>query len=223
MMIVRDGGRFLTTAIESVLGQSRPVHELIVVDGDSKDDTRRRARAAGAVVVQQPGTGTGNARNHGIALATGRYVAFLDHDDIWLHNKLARQLDALQREPAARFAISMVDMKPIDANLSLVHPNLRANASRGAVMGWTPSTFLAERALFDDIGMFDEELEIGSDMDFFARLIDSNTPGTLVRESLVIKQLHCSNLSTNVRRNASDLMAVVRRSVNRRRKALETP
>jgi glycosyltransferase involved in cell wall biosynthesis len=217
--IVRNGSRFISDAIQSVFAQSHAVDVLNVVDGNTKGFKVQNPAPPGAIVAQQPGVGIGNARNYGIALSTCRYVAFLDHDDLWLPNKLARQIDALQRQPSSRFAIAMLDTQTVNTSDASVHPNLQANAHRGDFIGWTPSTFIAERTLFDDIGNFDEELKIASDMDFFARLIDSKTPGAELKEVLVTKRLHNSNLSIDVKTNEAEMLTVIERSIDRKKAA----
>src|SRR2546423_7727277 len=77
--------RYLPQAIDSALGQTHPPLEVIVVDDGSTDDTPRVLDAYGDRIraVRQANQGAGAARNAGIAVARGEYVAFLDSDDLW--------------------------------------------------------------------------------------------------------------------------------------------
>lgn len=89
---------FIGEAIESVLAQSIPVREVIVVDDGSTDDSAKIIRGLRSPVVQliqQPNQGESIARNRGIEEATGEWIAFLDADDIWKPDKLQRQMDAV--------------------------------------------------------------------------------------------------------------------------------
>jgi glycosyltransferase involved in cell wall biosynthesis len=94
-------GSLITDAVESVLGQQVPRVEIIVVDDGSNDNTLQtlapyRDRI---IIVQTNHGGAPHARNAGIKVATGRYVAFLDSDDRYLPHKLAMQLAVLDRFP----------------------------------------------------------------------------------------------------------------------------
>jgi GT2 family glycosyltransferase len=90
-----DSARWLGEAIASVRAQSVPVAELVVVDDGSRDDSADLAERAGARVVRQENAGPGAARNRGLAATRSPLVAFLDADDRFLPEKLARQLPAL--------------------------------------------------------------------------------------------------------------------------------
>jgi glycosyltransferase involved in cell wall biosynthesis len=92
-------------AIESVLRQTTPVHELIVVDDGSTDSTCELVRAYGdrAVLLRHDHRGAAAARNRGLARATGDWIAFLDSDDVWTPTKLEKQLQYLDRHPQCGF------------------------------------------------------------------------------------------------------------------------
>ena len=95
---VHNGAPFIRAAIQSTLIQSVKILECIVVDDGSRDGTAEVVRSFGVPVRLhcQPQQGVARARNQGIALARGAYVAFLDADDVWLFDKIERQMDALQ-------------------------------------------------------------------------------------------------------------------------------
>ncbi len=101
-------------AIESVLAQSVPVDEIIVVDDGSEDDTAAACRRFGDRVryARQQNAGASCARNTGISMARGDWLAFLDADDIWEPTKLEVQLAALQQHPEAHFAVTAARAEP---------------------------------------------------------------------------------------------------------------
>lgn len=98
-----NAARFVGEAIDSVLQQSFPNFEVIVVDDGSTDDTPSVLASYGnrVRVLRQENQGLSAARNAGIALARGKYVAFLDADDVWLGRKLELQVEALADNPQA--------------------------------------------------------------------------------------------------------------------------
>jgi len=100
-----NSGPLLDETLQSVLAQTWKRRELIVVDDGSTDDTPRRLASYGSALrtVRQENLGTGAARNAGLRLARGEYVALLDHDDLWAPTKLEVQLDVARRHPASGF------------------------------------------------------------------------------------------------------------------------
>lgn len=103
-----NSAAFLRDAVDSVLAQTRPPDEIIVVDDGSQDDTAQICAAwAGRVrYIRQENRGASAARNTGIAAAVGDWLAFLDADDLWDEEKLELQLAALVQNPAADFAVT---------------------------------------------------------------------------------------------------------------------
>lgn len=108
--------RWIAGAIQRVLGQDYPVLEVIVVDDGSTDATREAIAPFREPVryVFQENAGSAAARNHGIRLARGELVAFLDADDRWLPGKLSAQVACLQAHPDCGWCYT--DAWPVDAS-----------------------------------------------------------------------------------------------------------
>jgi glycosyltransferase involved in cell wall biosynthesis len=123
-MPARNSARHLEQAIESVVRQTHRDWELIVVDDGSTDATwsileRLAARDARIRTLRLPhSAGPARARNLAIQLAAGRFIAFLDSDDVWLPAKLERQLDVMQRTGAV---LSFTAYRKIDSHGNLGH------------------------------------------------------------------------------------------------------
>jgi glycosyltransferase involved in cell wall biosynthesis len=98
-----NAARYLAEALDSLRRQTHEVFEIIVVDDGSTDDTARvlDAYAESIVAVRQQNAGAGAARNTGIGRATGKYIAFLDADDVCDPSRLERQVDLLEETPGA--------------------------------------------------------------------------------------------------------------------------
>jgi glycosyltransferase involved in cell wall biosynthesis len=109
VVVVRNGERFLALALGSILSQTRPPDEILVIDGASTDATAEIVRSFAAVtLLQQPGTGLANARNAGIATAAGELIAFLDYDDLWQPRKIEVQAGRLEVDPDLDYCHSHV-------------------------------------------------------------------------------------------------------------------
>ena len=173
--------KFLEAALASALAQTHVDREVIVADDGSTPETLEFLRgfvSRGIRLIELPHCGNpGRVRNAAIAAATGRYVAFLDSDDLWKPTKLERQLAALSSAPAARWSYTTCDR--IDENGS---PRAGPQGGQGVAQGWifnrllrlevtmAMPAVLAERQLVLDIGGFDEQLPFGEFHDLCLRL-----------------------------------------------------
>lgn len=179
-------------ALRSVVAQTRPAEQVIVVDDGSTDDTGRLVQQNfGAVdYLAQENRGVSAARNRGIEVATGEWIALLDSDDEWLPQKLERQFEYLEQEPAHR--VCHTDEIWIRRGRR-VNPRLK-HAKQG---GWifrhclplcaiSPSSVLIHRSVFDEVGLFDETLPACEDYDLWLRVC-SRWPVLYVPEQLVVK------------------------------------
>lgn len=109
---VYNGAEYLAEAIHSVLAQTHPVIECLVIDDGSTDATPEVVSGFGDDVayVRVPRGGQSRARNHGAWLARGELVAFLDHDDAWLPFKLELQLEELHRNPESTMVLCAMEL-----------------------------------------------------------------------------------------------------------------
>ncbi len=166
----------LPRALDSVLAQTRPAHEIIVVDDGSIDDTATlmRERYAGCRYLHQPNQGVSSARNLGIAHAEGEWIALLDSDDAWLPGKLALQAEALARNPNLRIChTEEIWMR----NGVRVNP-MRKHAKQGGrifhrclpLCVISPSSVVLHRSLLEEYGDFDSHLPACEDYDLWLRL-----------------------------------------------------
>lgn len=198
--------RFLAPAIASVFAQTCPDWELIVADDGSTEETRDYLRSLTDSRVRTIWlTHSGNpshVRNAAIAAAEGRYLAFLDSDDLWAPTKLEKQIAALGGHAGCRWSYTACER--IDENgLAIVDERLRAIAARD---GWVFEPLLklqivipmpavvAERGLVDDLGGFDEQQRFGEFQDLCLRLAMSSEV-VAVREPLCSIRAHGEHYS----------------------------
>lgn len=193
---VRDRAAMVVEAIASVTAQTHRDFGIVVVDDGSRDGSADAAEAAladaalPARVLRQPGRGVAAARNVGAAVLDARWIAFLDSDDLWLPQKLARQMAWL--EARAGYRLAQTEERWIDAGR---HRNPRAwhrkeedlftrSLARCLV---SPSAVVMARALFDAHGGFDEAFPVCEDYELWLR-VTAREPVGLVPGALVVKR-----------------------------------
>ncbi|HEX4612249.1 MAG TPA: glycosyltransferase family A protein [Urbifossiella sp.] len=168
-----NSGPLVVEAVESALGQTAPPHEVIVVDDGSTDDTADRlARFGGRVrYVRQANARVAAARNAGLRAATGDAVAFLDADDAWHPEKLARQTAALAADPSLGLLATRVFPWPGPYPDPGVSPDVKTIQTEAMlpVNPITTSSVLVRRTVLDQAGEFDRELFGPEDYDLWLR------------------------------------------------------
>jgi glycosyltransferase involved in cell wall biosynthesis len=205
--------RYIAATIESVLAQGHPGLELIVVDDGSKDGSVELVRRLfpQVRVERQPNAGVAAARNRGIALATGDYIAFIDADDIWLPGKLAATWALMQATPGCRMGYTAwqvwpcTEPRPDEAELATLSAEAGNTALWRGASGWIypellldcvvwTSTVLAQRSLFDEVGAFDTGLRVGEDYDLWLRL-SRVTPIVRVARPYALYRIHPASIT----------------------------
>ena len=181
------------SAIDSVIVQNYPNFELIVVDDGSSDHTPALLSAYKDAIlpIHQPNRGVSAARNRGIAAASGDLIAFLDSDDYWLPGKLSEQVAFFKAHPAAW--ICQTEEIWI-RNGRRVNPRRRHKKPAGDIFIpslelclVSPSAVMAKKALFVEIGGFDENLPACEDYDLWLR-VSSRYSVHLIEKPLIVKQ-----------------------------------
>jgi glycosyltransferase involved in cell wall biosynthesis len=165
-------------AIDSVLAQTFPNFELVVVDDASGDETPAVVRGYDDNRVEyirhEVNRHVSAARNTGIARAKGRYVAFLDDDDEWLPTKLEKQVVLLEEAPEhIGLAYCWMDYVDGDEVIEEYRPTLRGEIFEQTLAGQpigSCSTLLVRASVIDEVGGFDEDLPRGNDGDFIRRV-----------------------------------------------------
>lgn len=174
----------LCDAIESVLAQTYPQIEVIIVDDGSKDDTLARLERYGERirVISQANAGPAAARNRGIAESRGQLIAFLDSDDIWLPEKTERQVALLERAgKSVPCCLSNIMMKwnsgdRASFDIALLKPSAEEGiwlnvdevlATRFVLFN---QAIMIRREVLERIGVFDESIRYLEDVEFPLRL-----------------------------------------------------
>ena len=199
-----DRKDLLSRALRSVVRQSHPVDEIIVVDDGSRDGTIEELAPAFPSVswLRQENKGVSSARNLGIRRAGGDWIALLDSDDEWEESKLKLQLETILQKPEA--LASHTGERWIRSGNEVMPPTYLDKSALGLFDRSLlhclicPSSVLLSREIFSAIGYFDESLPVCEDYDFWLRLLLFTEP-ILVSEKLVLKHGgHKDQLSTAI-------------------------
>ncbi len=213
---VHNCDRYLAEAIQSVLDQTYPVHEIIVVDDGSTDRSATIAQQFSQVkVVTQTHQGAAAARNLGIRVATGKFIAFLDSDDVWLPEKLDRQMQAFMTDPTLDLVFTYVQQFMSPELDSIVQS--QRFCPEQPVIGQIPTTTIVRRSCFQRIGEFDPKLRIGEFIDWMARGQESGIMSITLPETLARRRIHTTNSGIQRRDSRQDYVQLVKAALDRRR------
>jgi glycosyltransferase involved in cell wall biosynthesis len=170
----------------------------------------------------QPNAGPSAARNRGVAEARGEWLTFQDADDLWVPDKLERQMESFRKNPSLDLCFGHlqnfwepelrdIEERARDTWLAQPHP------AHG------PPLMLMRRELFERVGPFDTALRTGEDTDWHFRaremgVVTECLPGVLLR-----RRRHGRNLTANWNASAEDMFTMLKRSIERRRAAPAAP
>ncbi|MBY0316974.1 MAG: glycosyltransferase family 2 protein [Bdellovibrionales bacterium] len=207
---VYNRSELLQRAIESVSRQSTEDLEIIVVDDHSTEDIESLCSHLHCRYLLNSGRGVSAARNAGIVAAKFPYVAFLDSDDEWLPEKIEVQLQYMMERP--HLQLSHTNETWI-RNGKEVPQKAKHKRSGGKIFEQctelcviSPSTVMAQRSLFNEIGFFDENFPVCEDFDLWLRITSDRAIGFIEAAMTVKHGGHSDQLS--LKHHSMDLWRV---------------
>lgn len=210
---------YLAEAVASVLEQTAPATEILVIDDGSTDGTGDIARSIAAVTyVRQENAGVAAALNHGARVASGDCIAFLSADDIWSPDKLALQHQALQ---GASNRLVFGHMQ------HFVSSEMTSSQAAGLVCppepmpAFSAGTLLTRLDTFRAIGPLNETFTVGEFLDWYGRARDHGTEVIMLDAVVSRRRVHPGNHSTKALREKS-YTPVLKALLDRRRGAKVT-
>jgi len=194
---VFNGERYLGETLDSILAQTYQPLELIVVDDGSTDGTATVAASYGKRIryLWQTNAGEAVARNQGLSAAQGEFIAFLDADDLWHPEKLARQMARLQERPELDLSFTRHQnfwMPELAEEAKLYQKQWLAQP----LSAYFLSTLLTRRAVFTKFGNFNtNDHPASASMVWFLRAAERGAVIEILPEVLTSRRLHSANLS----------------------------
>ena len=210
--------RYLAESIESALAQTyRPV-EVIVIDDGSTDRTAEIALRYEPEITYfyQPNAGSSAARNQGVRLSRGSYLAFHDADDMWVKNKLALQMQVFHDDPQEDAVFGHVKQ--------FYSPDLDEDTRKRIVCeenlmpGFISTTMLIKREAFFRVGFFQTRWEIGEEMNWFIHAREVGLKMVLLPDLLYYRRLHAENKGMRLKDKQQQRLHILKAALDRRRK-----
>lgn len=217
MITVYNDGAYIAEAIESVLAQTYPAIELIVLDDGSTDASGDVARSFGSALryERQENAGMGAARNSAVELAAGHYLSFLDSDDRFRPDKIERQLEILDADPSVDLVFGhMTEFVSPDVDES------SAALLREPVhdLPWrTPNLMLVRREAYERVGPFSTTLRVGIGVDWYARAMERGLKEAVPPHIVLDRRLHAGNNGIRQRDARLQYLHVLKASLDRKR------
>jgi len=217
VVVPAHNSRYILTTLDSILVQKHRPLEILVVDDGSTDATARLVSGYAPEVrlIEQELGGHPAARNTGIRAASGDFLGFLDHDDLWSPDKLERQLASFERNPALDLVFGHIQNfftpeMPLEERARLAVP-LRP------LPGLLQGAMLARRRSFDRVGLFSEESGTGDFIDWYGRAMLAGMNMEMLPETLVQRRIHADNYQRTHKSERREYLRAVKNLLDRRR------
>ncbi len=207
---------YLSEAIESVLQQTVPPQEIIVIDDGSTDDTESVAKQFKNKVhyVYQEHAGVAVARNKGLQKSKGDLITFIDADDIWLKDKIELQLHLFQQNPEAEMIIGFLQRvygKCNEGSLKVF------DKDESGIFVLSLGSTLIRKDVFEKVGNFDEELALSEDLDWFLRAREAEIRVDVHEEVVQLYRQHEDNTTKDKLATNHYMLRAIKKSLDRRR------
>lgn len=210
-------GQYLPEALSSVLTQTYAHLEVIIVENGSTDSTReylRELKDPRIQVVTTDDLGAAMARNVGIELANGEFLAFLDADDYWLPRKLSHQIESMNK--SGRLS-SRDDLCFTHIQEFLDPGSHELVATPRKLVGPSVTSLLTTRHTFDLVGLFNETLQVGEFIDWFDRAKAASHNEIMIPHTLVMRRVHSHNLKKLHDGSSQSYTSAIKSILDRRR------
>lgn len=209
---------YLGEAIESVLAQNYNPIEIIIVNDGSTDNTEQVAKHYSDHIkyIFQKNSGIGSARNTGVDISTGDYLAFLDSDDLWVKNKLGRQMGVVNADNSIEIIYGNVTQ--FFSPELFDELKLKYKCPQEPIAGKFAGTMLIKKENFFKVGKFTAHKSVGVDLDWHLRAKEENMNIKILDDILLERRIHNTNTGILQKNSRNDYIQFLKKSLDRRRK-----
>jgi glycosyltransferase involved in cell wall biosynthesis len=216
---VRNGARFLSQALDSVISQTRPPDEIIIIDGRSTDDTPAiiasyAARDPRIRAIMQTGIGVDDAYNVGITAARGVYIGFISHDDMWMPDKLAVQIAYLEANPDIDYCSGRIRFFLEEG--CAIPAGFRPHWLEGTHFARVMEGIVMRRTLIARVGLFPSGYVSAGDVAWQAQAMRAGARLGEIDHLLLHRRVHDRNTSIQNHDNTRELLRALRASLHPR-------
>lgn len=216
VVAAHNGEKYLKEAIQSVLAQDYPNYEIWVVDNGSTDNTNELVRSFAQIHYKYlEKADTALARNEGILLSKGKYIAFLDQDDTWPSDKLNKQVQFLESNPQYGAVIGLQRMY-LEPGCQKPHW-LKQTFLERAELAYLPSALMIRKETLDATSHFNAAFPIASDVAWFFKAQHQGIQIGIIHEILVHRRIHGENTSNKYLELQKEILSVIKTSLVERR------
>ena len=215
---VRNGEEYVREAIESVVTQTYDRAQIIVVDDGSEDGSARAVKSFGSRVwyCYQPWSGAASARNRGVELANGGWIAFLDADDLWAPEKLEKQLLAVAGHATIDMVFGHVQQFYSPELSDEIRRAIRIPSQADA--GYHVGTLLMKTNTFRRVGAFLPQLRMGEFVEWYARATAAGLSTLMLPDVVMRRRVHANNMGRREQQNRVDYVRALRAGLEEKRR-----
>jgi glycosyltransferase involved in cell wall biosynthesis len=208
---------YLEESIRSVLAQTYQPLEILIINDGSTDGSESVARkfAKQTIYLYQSNQGAAAARNQGIKKSSGEFLAFLDADDLWESDKIAKQMDILEQEADLDMVFGNVFQFISEDTKSV--SRTRLDEADQILPGYVPGTILIRKKAFLKVGLFSIAWKIGEFIDWYLKAMETGLNPVMLPDIVMRRRIHSSNLGIRLKDMRSDYVKIVKASLDRRR------
>ena len=214
---VRDGERHLAETIESVLRQDWRPLEMLVIDDGSTDGSAAIAEGFGPPVrcFRRAPAGVAAARNAAVAEARGAFLLHLDADDLLPAGSIALRMSAFEADADLELVAGHLEVffSPEMDTRARARLRLPEGPQRGHISGVS----IVRAEAFRRVGVLDESLRVGADIDWFARATETGLRIRVLDDVVLLRRIHGRNMSLTLREERVDRLRVLKAALDRRR------